>query len=1487
MPLSRLFALLFLLLPGAFQAQVTINEFLSSNNLINQDPDYQEFSDWVELYNYSSAAVDLSDWQLSDDADTPEKWLFPAGTTIPSHGFLLVWADGQDTGLHTNFKLSADGEKLILSNATGAQKDFFTFGPQLQNVSQGRQNDGTGLWGYFSTPTPGASNTSSVFYENYTPTVPHFTVAGGFFNGDITLDIQNLSSSGTVHYTTDGSTPNASSPIFGQPIPLTQTTVVKARIIAANRIYGPVATNSYFINEHFEQRGLAVLSLSGDPDQFFGVDSGILVQDYKPEWEIPVHLEFFENDGLAGFQHDAGASVGGENSWILPQKLLNISSRKQYGGGHIDYQIFPDDPRTRYEDLILRTSGNDWSNTLFRDVMMQHTAASTADLDIQHYRPVAAFINGKYYGIYNIREKQDKEYAELRQGIDPDSLDYIENDAEIKEGDAVAYQQMVDLLNAGVSSDAAFANLAKICDIQNFTDYIISQIVTANTSWGHNIALFRKRSPDARWRWFPHDYDRGFNTGEVGGTGMTWATATNGASWTNPAFGTLFLRKMLENEAFKTAFINRFSDHLLVTWNPQWVNRRIDYYANNIRNEVPYHVGKWAGTTSSYGNGISSVAFWQSEIDRLKTFAVQRNTFMFNDLSQFFAIPEAGNLTIQVSGPAHGKVRLREMPHLPEYPWVGKYLKNRPFTLTATANPGFQFVRWEKAIDSTAVLVAAGSTWKYRDAAVAPPSDWNTVGFDDGAWASGAAQLGYGDGDETTTLSYGADPNNKPLACYFRNQFNITNTAGVSQLKLRLLADDGAVAYLNGVEIWRTNMPSGAINFNTAAITAISGSGESTWTEQTIPANLLVQGNNVLAVEIHQSSANSSDLSFDFEVSSLISGAGEILSTNPLLETSLTGDDATVLRAVFIPSGNCSFLPDTVHQNLTLTTACSPYTAPGDVVVLPNVTLTVEPGVEVLFPEKANLWIHGDLQINGTNEQPVLFKSSTNGGIWGGILLKNTTSKSNMKYLTVENASAGSHRIYFPAAISAYHADMDLSNLTLTQVTDNPIYARFSDVTLTYSEIRSVGTGDGINIKQGKGRVENCHFFANGALFPDMDAVDFDGVADGVVRDNVIHDFRGDNCDGLDIGEQCQNLQIDGNFIYHCFDKGISVGQQSSATISNNLIAYTAIGIALKDRSPVNIDHCTIFGTQYGISAYEKNPGSLGGNGTITDCIVSNTAFRDFIADSLSTVNVSNCLSGGDTLTGTGNLTGDPLFALATQYNFHLQNGSPAIGSATAGGNMGLLTIPIYSGQPQVLISEIMYNDSLSATGEFLELYNPGTQTLDLSGYNLTEAILYTFPPGTLLDPGTYLVVAKTSANFPTNAPYPIHQWTEGKLADEGEKILLWDATGVLCDFVRYNNHTPWPEGDFLAGRSLELISNDLDNHFAHNWQPSSGVDGTPGTGILVNTQHLATNALEMAIYPNPAGDWAYIAIKNAPIAPFGLETYTLDGKTLSSKQVQ
>lgn len=160
-------------------------------------------------------------------------------------------------------------------------------------------------------------------------------------------------------------------------------------------------------------------------------------------------------------------------------------------------------------------------------------------------------------------------------------------------------------------------------------------------------------------------------------------------------------------------------------------------------------------------------------------------------------------------------------------------------------------------------LISAGSSWRYLDDGSNQGTAWRDLSFDDSGWAQGNAQFGYGDGDENTVVSYGPNANDKYVTTYFRASFDVPNPGAVPALSVELLRDDGAVVYLNGQEVIRTNMPTGTIGYRTYARSAISGSSEDLFYPFLIDPGLLVAGTNVLAVEIHQSDPDSSDISFD------------------------------------------------------------------------------------------------------------------------------------------------------------------------------------------------------------------------------------------------------------------------------------------------------------------------------------------------------------------------------------------------------------------------------------------------------------------------------------------------------------------------------------------------------------------------------------------------------------------------------------------------
>jgi hypothetical protein len=204
---------------------------------------------------------------------------------------------------------------------------------------------------------------------------------------------------------------------------------------------------------------------------------------------------------------------------------------------------------------------------------------------------------------------------------------------------------------------------------------------------------------------------------------------------------------------------------------------------------------------------------------------------------------------------------------------------------------------------TTSNLIAPGASWRYLDNGSNQGTAWSAASFSDSTWKSGKAQLGYGDGDEATVVGFGPSSTNKFVTTYFRNSFNVIDPSTITSLTAQMIRDDGAVVYLNGKEVWRSNMPTGTIGYRTLASVAVGGTDESKWFSASIPTSALLAGTNVIAVEIHQSDLDSSDISFDFQL------AATLTSSTTTMAAATTTSTASLFSTKKVKSDNLSLLP--------------------------------------------------------------------------------------------------------------------------------------------------------------------------------------------------------------------------------------------------------------------------------------------------------------------------------------------------------------------------------------------------------------------------------------------------------------------------------------------------------------------------------------------------------------------------------------------------
>ncbi len=202
------------------------------------------------------------------------------------------------------------------------------------------------------------------------------------------------------------------------------------------------------------------------------------------------------------------------------------------------------------------------------------------------------------------------------------------------------------------------------------------------------------------------------------------------------------------------------------------------------------------------------------------------------------------------------------------------------FTISesATPEPLYYFARTSSdGPRAPQVLVPAGAAWKYFDQGTDQGTAWRHPGFNDSGWSNGVAQLGYGNGDEQTVVGYGGDANNKHVTTYFRKTFELDNAPCIESLTLKLVVDDGAAVFLNGSNVLNFQLAANA-TYNTLASATQSANLEDTWFSFTVAPTLLVNGPNTLAVEIHQAAVNSSDISFDLQLTAMESTTPHLIA---------------------------------------------------------------------------------------------------------------------------------------------------------------------------------------------------------------------------------------------------------------------------------------------------------------------------------------------------------------------------------------------------------------------------------------------------------------------------------------------------------------------------------------------------------------------------------------------------------------------------------
>ncbi|MBO5789756.1 MAG: CotH kinase family protein [Clostridia bacterium] len=709
-------------------AGLVINEVCSKNETLYPDG-FGEYYDWIELYNGTDRAMPLAGVTLSDDANEPSKFTFPAYAKIEPHSYVIVFAcgngnvSGGSDEFYASFRLASAADSLYLFASDGTLVDGMEIPALGDNASYGRKTDGNLITAYLNA-TPGYQNGGMTKLSLANVTLSH---QSGFYTENFTLTAE-IPSGYKLYYTTDSTIPTKSSAVLGDGLkikdissspdvisqivvtaqeagmwypdePVDKGTVFRYRLCDEAGNLSDCGTATYFVD--FEEKdgydGISVVSLVTSPDNLFDSQKGIFVngnwEDRGAEAERPVSLTYYDQNGNFVFTQDCGMRIRGSSTRAYQQKSLSIYARDEYGADEFIHPMF--DGVEYLKSFILRYDGS----LKFHE---GYLSALVADREIATAKsiPCVVFLDGEYYGMYTILEKFTKQYVEEHYGIDKDNVAIVKKGA-LEEGissDLTAYNNFINYVTGNDMSRAA--NYQKACsymDMQSFIDYVCFQIYCGNEDWSlkQNFAAFRARDidpanpyADGKWRFMLYDLDFCIGIWNRYDHIFSYDTDTFTAKMpfagngplSNPLFASL-----IENDDFCEQFVLTFLDMANTNFAPEnaipLLYETANIYAEGIEN---YY--------RRFGDGVATKADYLACIDNFAVYFERRFEYIVSYMEEHFDL--SGKRGTLVLNAENSSVQLNTLT-LENQTLEAVYTVDYALCATALEKEGYTFSHWQ------------------------------------------------------------------------------------------------------------------------------------------------------------------------------------------------------------------------------------------------------------------------------------------------------------------------------------------------------------------------------------------------------------------------------------------------------------------------------------------------------------------------------------------------------------------------------------------------------------------------------------------------------------------------------------------------------------------------------------------------------------------------------------------------------------------------
>ena len=617
---------------------IWINEVLAQDSQMTLEGKASN-ADWIELYNSTSETVSLEGYGLSDNKQEPYLMTL-TGVAIEPGQYLVLEPEG--------FGLNILDETIYLTSPDQGLTDWFRAGVLSNGISSGRGNSGddpADTRYFYTSPTKGQANTSTGYQT--VALAPEISITQGtdsqavtslYISGPVQVELTSQQPGAVIRYTLDGSQPAAGSAVYENPLTISQNTVICCRTEIQGSLASTIVTRTLLADEPHD---LPVVSIAIKQDHLTGSTQGLWT-NFTQDLEYPAKISYYETDGTPGIDFTAGIALHGSYSRTEIQKSLELNLRELYGDGQVIYPFFPDNKVSTFKRLILRTSSQDWKYTKLRDAFMSEVVEDDMNIDTMDWRACVLYVNGEYYGLYEIRENIDEYYMAAHYGTDPDNVDIIKGNGIMLSGTRDKWQELQDYVkDHDLKNDLeAYQHVLSQIDESSLMDWLIAETFFNNLDSG-NKKFWRQNTEGSQWHWAFFDLDWAMFPSTYTINILKYDLLDPNGHGQQNLFSSRLQVKLMENPEFREAFIERYAWCLNNTFATERMLGILDSMTAAISSEMPLQIARWGkpSTISAWENNVATLRRITSE-KRARMQIILQDTFNLSASRMHELFPE-------------------------------------------------------------------------------------------------------------------------------------------------------------------------------------------------------------------------------------------------------------------------------------------------------------------------------------------------------------------------------------------------------------------------------------------------------------------------------------------------------------------------------------------------------------------------------------------------------------------------------------------------------------------------------------------------------------------------------------------------------------------------------------------------------------------------------------------------------------------------------